>query len=257
MSLAQSFHIDNIKKIIVIASGKGGVGKSTTAVNLALALAKTGHRIGLLDADIYGPNQPHMLGTDEKPLLTEGQKFAPVIRYGLQTMSMGYLIDTHEPMVWRGPMVVKALQQMLYHTAWDNLDYLVIDLPPGTGDVQLTLSQKVPVNGAVIVTTPQDVALLDVRRGIEMFKKVNVPVLGVIENMSVYHCPHCGHEAAIFGESGGQKMATDCDVPLLGKIPLLLSIRECGDKGKPIVLSEPQHAVSIQYDRIAAKILGP
>src|SRR3989338_2402311 len=217
---ATPFSIPGIQHIVGIGSGKGGVGKSTTTVNLALALQRLGKRVGVLDADIYGPNQPHLLGDSSKPDLVDQDQFSPVIRYGLQTLSMGYLVNDETPMVWRGPMVVKALQQMLYHTAWDNLDYLLIDMPPGTGDVQLTLSQKTPLNGAIIVTTPQSMALLDARKGLEMFRKVDVPILGVIENMSVYHCDHCGHESAIFGSDGAAKMALDCNVPLLGKIPL-------------------------------------
>lgn len=255
MSLSQSFHLDGIKKIVAVASGKGGVGKSTTTVNLALAVAKTGARVGVLDADIYGPNQPHMLGGAEKPNLIDESKFEPVMRFGLQTMSMGYLVDSSEPMVWRGPMVIKAFQQLLHHTAWDNLDYLFIDLPPGTGDVQLTLSQKVPVNGAVLVTTPQDIALLDVRKGYEMFHKVDVPVLGVIENMSHYHCPACGHASAIFGEGGGEKMAKDCGVSQLGQIPLTQSIREQADQGEPIVVAKPESDEAKCYQAIAKKVL--
>lgn len=241
------FSIPGIKHIIAIASGKGGVGKSTTTVNLALALANQNKRVGILDADIYGPNQPHMLGVSEKPTLLDNERFAPVVRHGLQTMSMGYLVDSHEPMVWRGPMVVKALQQMLYYTMWDNLDYLLIDLPPGTGDVQLTLSQKTPLNGAIIVTTPQIIALLDAKRGLEMFRKVDVPILGVIENMSVYHCEKCGHDAAIFGEGGAEKLASECQVPLLGKIPLDLSIREHADAGVPIMIAKPDGAIARKY----------
>lgn len=256
MTRSTPFSIPGIKNIIAIASGKGGVGKSTTTVNLALALQLLGKRVGILDADIYGPNQPHMLGASEKPALKDNDTFMPVIRYGLQTMSMGYLVDSAEPMVWRGPMVVKALQQMLYHTAWDNLDYLLIDLPPGTGDVQLTLSQKTPLNGAIIVTTPQTIALLDARKGLEMFRKVGVPILGVIENMSVYHCMRCGHEAAIFGENGAEKLAHECDIKLLGKIPLVLKIREQADAGVPIVMAEPDGAIAKIYREIAEKIFS-
>lgn len=245
------FSIPGIKNIIAIASGKGGVGKSTTTVNLALALAKQNGRVGILDADIYGPNQPHMLGGAEKPELSDKEHFLPVMRFGLQTMSMGYLVDSSDPMVWRGPMVVKALQQMLYFTVWDNLDYLLIDLPPGTGDVQLTLSQKTPLNGAIIVTTPQTVALLDARKGLEMFRKVSVPILGVIENMSVYTCENCGHATHIFGEGGAEKLAKEYDVPLLGKIPLDLKIREQADAGKPIFIAEPESDVAKRYFDIA------
>lgn len=250
-----AFSIPGIRKIIAIASGKGGVGKSTTTVNLALALQNEGKRVGILDADIYGPNQPHMLGGAEKPTLRDNDHFEPVVRYGLQTMSMGYLVDSEDPMVWRGPMVVKALHQMLYFTAWDTLDYLLIDLPPGTGDVQLTLSQKTPLSAAIIVTTPQAVALLDARKGLEMFRKVNVPILGVIENMSVYHCTQCGHEAHIFGENGAVDMAKTCGVVMLGKIPLELTIREQADLGKPIVIAAPESAVAKLYGDIARKII--
>ena len=264
------FSIPGIKNIIAIASGKGGVGKSTTTVNLALALSRLGKRVGILDADIYGPNQPHMLGGAEKPELVEERsgsasdhvtKFKPIVRFGLQTMSMGYLVDSEDPMVWRGPMVVKALHQMLYFTAWDNLDYLLIDLPPGTGDVQLTLSQKTPLNGAIIVTTPQTVALLDARKGLEMFRKVSVPILGVIENMSEYICPHCNHTENIFGKDGAEKMlqelnnATPESIPLLGKIPLDLKIREQADLGNPIVIAEPESAIAKIYLDIAQKLM--
>lgn len=244
------FSIPGIKKIIAIASGKGGVGKSTTTVNLAIALAQLGHRVGILDADIYGPNQPHMLGGAEKPVLLDNEKFKPVEKFGLQTMSMGYLVDSDEPMVWRGPMVVKALQQMLYFTAWDNLDYLLIDLPPGTGDVQLTLSQKTPLNGAVIVTTPQTIALLDAKKGLEMFRKVNVPILGVIENMSEYICTYCGHAENIFGKDG----AVSLGEAVLGKIPLDLKIRAQADAGLPIVLALPDSDIAKQYSVIARAV---
>lgn len=249
------FSIPGIKYIIAIASGKGGVGKSTTTVNLALALSQQNKRVGILDADIYGPNQPHMLGSTEKPALSDNDRFEPVVRYGLQTISMGYLVDSEAPMVWRGPMVVKALHQMLYYTAWDNLDYLLIDMPPGTGDVQLTLSQKTPLNGVIIVTTPQTVALLDAKKGLEMFRKVDVPILGVIENMSEYHCAECGHKALIFGEGGAEKLALESDVPLLGKIPLELQIREQADAGMPLVIAKPDSIVTKLYQEIAARIL--
>lgn len=253
MNVASGFHLENIRYLVAVASGKGGVGKSTTAVNIACALSQLGKKVGLLDADIYGPNQPHLLGSTEKPEIVDG-KFQPIVRYGLQTMSMGYLIDAAEPMIWRGPMVIKALQQMLFQTDWKALDYLILDLPPGTGDVQLTLSQKAPINGAIIVTTPQDMALLDVRKGIEMFRKVNVPVLGVIENMSVFQCPHCHAKSAIFGEGGADKMAQEFNVPLLGKIPLSMSIREKSDAGKPFVL-ENDNEISNIYQDIARQII--
>lgn len=249
------FSIPGIKNIIAIASGKGGVGKSTTTVNVALALLQLNKRVGILDADIYGPNQPHMLGGIEKPELIDHDKFKPIERFGLQTMSIGYLVDSEEPMIWRGPMVVKALHQMLYFTAWDNLDYLLIDLPPGTGDVQLTLSQKTPLNGAIIVTTPQIIALLDARRGLEMFRKVSVPILGVIENMSEYHCPTCHHIEYLFGKDGAKNMATECNVPLLGAIPLDLRIREQADMGQPIVIAEPEGTIAKRYTEIAQRLL--
>ncbi|OGT44895.1 MAG: hypothetical protein A3E82_02985 [Gammaproteobacteria bacterium RIFCSPHIGHO2_12_FULL_38_11] len=250
-----AFSIPGIKQIIAIASGKGGVGKSTTTVNLALALSQQNKRVGILDADIYGPNQPHLLGGAEKPELIDNEKFKPVERFGLQTMSMGYLVDSEDPMIWRGPMVVKALHQMLYFTAWDNLDYLLIDLPPGTGDVQLTLSQKTPLNGVIIVSTPQTIALLDARKGLEMFHKVAIPILGVIENMSEYVCSHCGNAEPIFGKNGAEKMALDCHVPLLGKIPLTLKIREQADAGVPIVIAEPEGNIAKIYAEIAQKLL--
>lgn len=246
--------IAGVKNVIAVASGKGGVGKSTTAVNLALALQREGARVGLLDADIYGPNQPQMLGINQLLKPENGQALTPVVAHGLQSMSMGYLIEANMPMVWRGPMVSSALQQLALSTHWDNLDYLIIDLPPGTGDIQLTLSQKIPVAGAVIVTTPQDVALLDARKGLEMFRKVNVPVLGVIENMSYHVCSHCGHEEAIFGSAGGERLAASCDMELLGSVPLVSKIREQADKGVPIVCAAPEHPVAQAYQAIARRV---
>lgn len=243
-----------IKNIIAVASGKGGVGKSTTAVNLALALSQLGARVGILDADIYGPNQPQMLGVKEKPTPRPDKKFNPVIAHGIQSMSIGYLIDTHTPMVWRGPMVSGALQQLVRDTLWEEMDYLIIDLPPGTGDIQLTLAQKVPVSGAVIVTTPQDIALLDARKGLEMFRKVDVPVLGIIENMSLYTCPQCGHEALLFGEQGGQQLAQATQVPLLGHLPLKLEIREAVDQGHPSVIAAPDSRIAQIYRDIALRM---
>jgi ATP-binding protein involved in chromosome partitioning len=240
-----------IKNIIAIGSGKGGVGKSTTALNIALALQQLGAKVGLLDADIYGPNQPHLLGTQEKPEIKAQNHIEPVLCHGLQTMSMGYLVNAATPMVWRGPMVSSALQQLLRDTQWNNLDYLIIDLPPGTGDIQLTLSQKIPVSGAVVVTTPQDVALLDARKGLEMFRKVNVNLLGIIENMSCFQCPSCGHETALFGKGGGEKLAGETDVPLLGHIPLSLEIRQKSDEGSPIVISDPSSAIAKRYQQTA------
>lgn len=230
-----------VKNMIAVASGKGGVGKSTTAVNLALALAAEGARVGVLDADIYGPSQPAMLGINERPTAADqaGKKIRPILKHGLQSMSIGYLTDTTTAMIWRGPMVSMALQQLLNDTQWDALDYLIIDLPPGTGDIQLTLSQKIPVSGAVIVTTPQDLALLDARRAVEMFRKVNVPVLGVIENMSTHICSNCGHEEPIFGEGGGEHLADEYQVELIGRVPLNKHIREQTDSGQPPVVTDP------------------
>lgn len=248
--------MDGVKHIIAVASGKGGVGKSTVTVNLALALAAQGYRVGVLDADIYGPSQAQMLGVEEgvRPQSAGNDKFLPLQAHGIQAMSMAFMVNTREPMVWRGPMVVGAFQQMLMQTQWDNLDFLLIDMPPGTGDIQLTLAQKVPVSGAVIVTTPQDIALLDARKGIEMFRKVNVPVLGVVENMSVYQCEKCGHEAAIFGTGGGDNIAQEYDTQVLGRLPLTLSIRELTDSGRPSVVSEPEGAVSKVFASIAQQV---
>lgn len=246
--------IAGVKQIIAVASGKGGVGKSTVAVNLALALVAEGKRAGILDADIYGPSQPLMLGIQEKPQ-TQDQKLLPILKHGLQSMSMGYLVDETTPMVWRGPMVSRALQQLLNDTAWDNLDYLVIDLPPGTGDIQLTLAQKIPVNGAVIVTTPQDLALLDARRAIEMFEKVRVPILGIIENMSMHICSQCGHQEAIFGEGGGAAIAAQYHVDLLGQLPLSKMIREQTDQGIPPVAADPNSEISQLYRAIARSVM--
>ncbi|MEJ2593059.1 MAG: iron-sulfur cluster carrier protein ApbC [Candidatus Thiodiazotropha sp.] len=245
--------IDNIKNIIAVASGKGGVGKSTTAVNLALALAEEGARVGVLDADIYGPSQPRMLGITGKPESTDGKTLEPMVGYGLQAMSIGFLIDEETPMIWRGPMVTQALEQLLNDTNWADLDYLVVDLPPGTGDTQLTLAQKVPVSGAVIVTTPQDIALLDARKGLKMFEKVEVPVLGIVENMSTHICSNCGHEEHIFGSGGGASMANQYHVDLLGSLPLDIRIREETDGGKPTVVAEPDARISQIYREIARK----
>jgi ATP-binding protein involved in chromosome partitioning len=247
--------LPNVKHIIAVASGKGGVGKSTTAVNLALALALGGERTGILDADIYGPSQPMMLGVTERPEVNANKTLMPVMAHGVQSMSIGYLIDEHTPMVWRGPMVSMALQQLLHDTHWDNLDYLIIDLPPGTGDVQLTLAQKIPVSGAVIVTTPQDLALLDAKRALEMFRKVNVPVLGVIENMSRHVCSSCGHKEQIFGEGGGQIFADHFGIELLGSLPLDMQIREQTDSGKPTVVADPKGATASLYRDIAEKMV--
>jgi ATP-binding protein involved in chromosome partitioning len=244
-----------IKNIIAVASGKGGVGKSTTAVNLALALAAEGASVGLLDADIYGPSQPTMMGVaDQKPEAVENKYILPIENHGIKTMSIGFLIDTEQPMVWRGPMVTQALTQLLNETMWGELDYLVIDLPPGTGDIQLTLSQKVPVTGAVIVTTPQDIALLDARKGIKMFEKVGVPILGLVENMSMHICSQCGHAEPIFGEGGGAKMGADYGIELLGQLPLDLSIRLNADAGKPSVVADPNGKIAELYKSIARKV---
>jgi len=248
--------MNQIKHIIAIASGKGGVGKSTTAVNLALALKTRGSSVGLLDADIYGPSQQVMLGIpdDQRPEQKDGQYLLPVEAHGLKTMSMGYLVTENTPMVWRGPMAGGALAQMLEQTLWGELDYLVIDMPPGTGDIQLTLSQKAKVSGAVIVTTPQDIALLDARKGIEMFRKVDVPVLGIIENMAVHVCSECGHREHIFGEEGGVRMSRDYDLPLLASLPLALAIREQTDAGTPTVITEPDSDVTKMYLEAAAAL---
>jgi len=247
--------LPQVKNIIAIASGKGGVGKSTTAVNLALALHIEGAQVGILDADIYGPSQPLLLGGAAKPTIRADKKIEPLIRHGVQVMSIGYLIDGEDtPVVWRGPMVTSALQQLLNDTAWHELDYLIIDLPPGTGDIQLTLSQKIPVTGAVIVTTPQDMALLDAKKGLAMFRKVSVPVLGLIENMSVHVCKHCGHEEHIFGEGGGERMSAEYHVNLLGSLPLDMRIRAESDQGIPSVVRDPQSQVAQMYRKIARKM---
>ena len=245
--------ISGIKNIIAVASGKGGVGKSTTATNLALALSAEGAKVGVLDADIYGPSQPRMLGIHGKPESKDGQTLEPLVSYHVQTMSIGFLVDEETPMIWRGPMVTQALQQLLNDTNWSDLDYLVIDLPPGTGDVQLTLAQQVPVSGAVIVTTPQDIALLDARKGLKMFEKVEVPVLGIVENMSIHICSNCGHEEHIFGEGGGQRMADQYDVDFLGALPLDIKIREQVDSGRPSVVAEPDGRIAQIYREIARR----
>ena len=246
--------IPGVKNIIAIASGKGGVGKSTTAVNLALALVAEGARVGLLDADIYGPSQPQMLGISGQPESADGKSLEPMQAYGLQAMSIGFLIDVETPMVWRGPMVTQALQQLLNETRWADVDYLVIDLPPGTGDIQLTLAQQVPVTGAVIVTTPQDIALLDARKGLKMFEKVGIPILGIVENMSTHICSKCGHEEHIFGSGGGDRMAKDYGVEMLGGLPLDVKIREQGDSGRPTVVAEPDGRVAEIYRAIARRV---
>ncbi len=245
-----------VKNIIAIASGKGGVGKSTTAINLALALHADGATVGVLDADIYGPSQPRMVGLSGRPESHDGERLEPMVNHNIQTMSIGYLIEEDTPMIWRGPMVTQALQQLLKDTNWKGLDYLIIDLPPGTGDIQLTLAQQVPVSGAIIVTTPQDIALMDARKGLKMFEKVDVPVLGVVENMSTHICTKCGHEEPIFGEGGGKKMADDYDIDLLGSLPLDIRIREQTDSGKPTVLAEPDGHIAQLYREIGRKVAG-
>ena len=244
---------EGIKNIIAVASGKGGVGKSTTAVNLALALQAEGATVGILDADIYGPSMPRMLGCSGQPESVDGKSLEPMIGHDIQSMSIGYLVEEDTPMIWRGPMVTQALEQLLNDTNWKDIDYMVIDLPPGTGDTQLTLAQKIPVSGAVIVTTPQDIALLDARKGLKMFEKVEVPVLGIVENMSIHICSECGHAEHIFGEGGGNRMAEEYNVDFLGALPLDIHIREQADGGNPTVAAMPDSQVSLIYREIARK----
>ena len=246
--------LPGVKNIVAVASGKGGVGKSTTAVNLALALAAEGASVGILDADIYGPSQPMMLGIEGRPESADGQSIEPLENYGVQVMSIGFLIEADNPMIWRGPMATQALEQMLKQTNWRELDYLIVDMPPGTGDIQLTLSQRVPLTGAVIVTTPQDIALLDARKGLKMFEKVGVPILGVVENMAVYCCPNCGHTEHIFGADGGKKMSSEYGVAYLGALPLNLSIREQADAGRPTVVSDPDGEIAAIYKAVARQV---
>lgn len=246
--------LPGIKNVIAVASGKGGVGKSTTTANLALALAAEGAKVGILDADIYGPSQQMMMGLSGRPESADGKTIEPMEIYGVQTMSIGLLIDVDQPMVWRGPMVTQALEQLLRDTQWKELDYLVVDLPPGTGDIQLTLSQKVPLTGAVIVTTPQDIALIDARKGLKMFEKVNVPILGIVENMSTHICSRCGHEEHIFGEGGAARMSADYEIDLLGQLPLDMRIREQVDSGRPTLVTEPDGDISRIYKEIARKV---
>ena len=246
--------VPGVKNIVAVASGKGGVGKSTTAVNLALALAAEGATVGVLDADIYGPSQPMMLGISGRPESTDGKTLEPLESYGVQAMSIGFMIDADTPMVWRGPMVTQALEQLLKDTRWREVDFLIVDMPPGTGDIQLTLSQKVPVTGAVIVTTPQDIALIDARKGLKMFEKVGVPIVGIIENMSIHVCSNCGHAEHIFGQGGAARMCQDYNVPFLGSLPLDIRIREQADSGRPTVVADPEGKVAQIYRDIARKV---
>ena len=244
----------NVKNIVAVSSGKGGVGKSTVAVNLALALAAEGARVGMLDADIYGPSQPTMLGLSGKPDTADGRTLEPMIGHGIQAISIGLLIDPDQPMVWRGPMVTQALQQLLMQTNWQDVDYLVVDMPPGTGDIQLTLSQQVPVTGAIVVTTPQDIALLDAKKGLKMFEKVGVPVIGLVENMAIHCCSQCGHKEHIFGSGGAERMSAEYGVPVLGSLPLDIRIREQTDAGRPTVVAEPDGDIATTYKSIARKV---
>ena len=243
-----------VKNIVAVASGKGGVGKSTTAVNLALALAAEGAKVGLLDADIYGPSQPMMMGIEGKPESHDGKTMEPLTNYGVQVMSIGFLVEPDQAMIWRGPMATQALDQLLRQTNWQDLDYLIVDMPPGTGDIQLSLSQRVPITGAVIVTTPQDIALLDAKKGIQMFEKVGVPILGIVENMAVHICTNCGHAEHIFGEGGGQRMAADYKMDYLGALPLDMQIRLQADSGKPTVVAEPDGSVAQIYKQVARSV---
>jgi len=251
---AESTILPEVRYKIAVASGKGGVGKSTVAANLALALERVGHRVGLMDSDIYGPSQQMMMGIDQKPYVNESNQIVPIDRYGVKVMSLGFLMDVDQPVIWRGPMVMKAVEQFLQDVAWGALDFLVIDLPPGTGDAQLTLTQKIHLSGAVIVTTPQDVSLIDARKGLAMFQKVNVPVLGIVENMSYYICPQCGHRDEIFKHGGGRRTAEQLGVPFLGEIPLDPKVTLGGDSGRPIVAGEPKSAVTEAYLRIADQV---
>jgi ATP-binding protein involved in chromosome partitioning len=246
--------LPNVKNIVAVASGKGGVGKSTTAVNLALALAAEGAAVGLLDADIYGPSQPMMMGIEGRPQSSDGKTMEPMENYGVEVMSIGFLVNQDEAMIWRGPMATQALEQLLRQTNWKDLDYLIVDLPPGTGDIQLTLSQRVPMTGAVIVTTPQDIALLDAKKGIKMFEKVGVPILGIVENMAVHVCSQCGHAEHIFGEGGGKRMAEQYNMDYLGALPLDIQIRLQADSGKPTVVADPDGEVAGIYKAVARQV---
>lgn len=246
--------LPNVKNIVAVASGKGGVGKSTTAVNLALALAAEGASVGILDADIYGPSQPMMMGIEGRPESTDGKTMEPLENYGVQVMSIGFLVEPDSAMIWRGPMATQALEQLLRQTNWRDLDYLVVDMPPGTGDIQLTLSQRVPLTGALIVTTPQDIALLDAKKGIRMFEKVGVPILGIVENMAVHVCEKCGHVEHIFGAEGGRKLAAEYGMDYLGALPLNLSIRVQADSGRPSVVSDPEGEIAGLYKAVARQM---
>lgn len=248
--------VPGVKNIIAVASGKGGVGKSTTAVNLALALASEGASVGLLDADIYGPSVPLLLGISGRPDTQDGKTMEPLVGHGIKANSIGFLVGADSPAIWRGPMVTQALEQLLRQTNWGDLDYLIVDMPPGTGDIALTLAQRVPVTGAVIVSTPQDIALLDARKGVKMFEKVEVPVLGVVQNMAVHVCSKCGHVEHLFGEDGAQKMAQEFQIPFLGSLPLALSIREDADSGKPTVVAAPDSEAAGLYRDIALRLVG-
>lgn len=247
--------VPGVKHLIAVASGKGGVGKSTTTTNLALALASSGARVGVLDADLYGPSQPRMLGLKGMPDSPDGKTLEPLMGHGIQTMSIGFLVDEESPIIWRGPMITQALTRLVYETRWDDLDYLIVDLPPGTGDIHLTMAQRLPVSGAVIVTTPQDIALLDARKGMRMFEKVNVPVIGIIENMSTHICTECGHEEHIFGEGGARKMAEEAGTELLGELPLDIRIRTGSDSGLPILITSPDSSLATAYQSIAVRIV--
>jgi ATP-binding protein involved in chromosome partitioning len=246
--------LPGVKNVVAVASGKGGVGKSTTAVNIALALAAEGAKVGLLDADIYGPSVPMMMGIEGRPDSEDGKTMEPMENYGVQVMSIGFLVDKDEAMIWRGPMATQALEQLLRQTNWKDLDYLIVDMPPGTGDIQLTLSQRVPMTGAVVVTTPQDIALLDAKKGIKMFEKVGVPILGIVENMAVHVCSNCGHVEHIFGADGGKKMATEYNMDYLGALPLAMQIRMQADSGKPTVVADPDSEVAGLYKAVARKV---